>query len=121
MVQKKTKYFDLLWQLLKKSLSSDGHFHWKIKNAQPMKDSFENNLISSKKTKIVLEWWRQNISTQSFYCAPIKRQIRNNSINSSKGAVFAENFNTTIRDFLKKNSFSNGLCIFYRWNKCKNK
>ena len=81
----------------------------KNKNAQTIKDSFENILISSKRKPNLIETDRgkefYNIIFQDFL---IKNNIKLYSRNSSYGAVFAERFNRTIRDLLKKVVFERG-------------
>ena len=81
----------------------------KNKNAQNIKDSFENILISSKRKPNLIESDRgkevyNNIS-QDFLS---KNNIELYSRNTSLGAVFAERFNKTIRDLLKKIVFEQG-------------
>ena len=74
----------------------------KNKNAQTIKDLFENIIANSKKT-ILIESDRgkqfYNIIFQDFLN---KNSIKIYSRNSSYGAVFAERFNLTIRDLLEK-------------------
>ena len=88
-------------------------FSWtlplKNKNAQTIKDSFENILISSKRKPNFLEGDRD----RSFYNNIFQDFLNKNNIklysrNSSYGAVFAERFNRTIRDLLKKIVFEQG-------------
>ena len=81
----------------------------KNKNAQTIKDSFENILISSKRSPNLIESDRgkefyNNIS-QDFL---IKNNIKLYSRNSSFGSVFAELLNRTIRDLLKRPVFERG-------------
>ena len=75
----------------------------KNKNAQTIKDSFENLLISSKRKPNLIESDRgkefYNNIFQDFFN---KNNIKLYSRNSSYGAVFAERFNRTIRDLLKE-------------------
>ena len=88
-------------------------FGWTIplknKNAQTIKDSFENILISSKRQPNLVESDRgkefYNIIFQDFLN---KKNIKLYSRNSSYGAVFAERFNRTIRDLLKRPVFEKG-------------
>ena len=79
------------------------------KNAQTIEDSFENILISSKRKPILIDSDRgkefYNIIFQDFLN---KNSIKLFSRNSSYGAVFAERFNRTIRDLLKKIVFEKG-------------
>ena len=81
----------------------------KNKNAQTIKDSFENILISSKRRPNFLEGDRDG----GFYKNLFQDFLNKNNINlysrnSSYGAVFAERFNRTIRDLLKKPVFEKG-------------
>ena len=81
----------------------------KNKNAQTIKDSSENILISSKRSPNLIESDRgkefyNNIS-QDFLN---KNNIKLYSRNRLYGAVFAERFNRTIRDLLKKPVFEQG-------------
>ena len=81
----------------------------KVKNAQTIKDSIENVLISSKRKPNIIETDRgkefYNIFFQDFL---IKNNIKFYSRNSSFGSVFAEKFNRTIRDLLKRPVFEKG-------------
>ena len=81
----------------------------KIKNAQTKKDSFENILISSKRKPDLIEFDRgkefYNNVFQEFFN---ENKIKNFSRNTSFGAVFAERFNRTIRDLLKRPVFEKG-------------
>ena len=81
----------------------------KNKNAQTIKDSFENILISSKRKPNLIETDRG----REFYNNIIQDFLNKNDIklysrNSSLGAVFAERFNRTIRDLLKRPVFEKG-------------
>ena len=88
-------------------------FGWTIplknKNAQTKKDFFENLLINSKRKPNLIESDRgkefYNIIFQDFLN---KNNIKLYSLNTSVGAVFAERFNRTIRDLLKKIVFEHG-------------
>ena len=81
----------------------------KIKNAQTIKDSFENILISSKRKPNLIETDRgKEFYNNIFQDYLNKINIKLYSRNSSYGAVFAERFNRTIRDLLKKIVFENG-------------
>ena len=76
------------------------------KNAQTIKDSFENILISSKRKPNLIETDRG----KEFYNNIFQDFLNTNNIklysrNSSYGAVFAERFNRSIRDLLKKPVF----------------
>ena len=81
----------------------------KNKNAQTRKDSFENILINSKRKPNLIESDRG----KEFYNNILQDFLNKNNINlysrnTSLGAVFAERFNRTIRDLLKKIVFERG-------------
>ena len=81
----------------------------KNKNAQTIKDSFENILISSKRKPNLIETDRgKEFYNNIFQDFLNKNNIKLYSRNSSYGAVFAERFNRTIRDLLKKIVFEHG-------------
>ena len=81
----------------------------KNKNAQTIKDSFENILISSKRKPNLIESDRaKEFYNNIFQDFLSKNNIKLYSRNSSYGAVFAERFNRTIRDLLKKPVFQKG-------------
>ena len=81
----------------------------KNKNAQIIKDSFENILISSKRKPNLIETDRgKEFYNNIFQDFLNKNNIKHYSRNSSYGAVFAERFNRTIRDLLKKIVFEQG-------------
>ena len=81
----------------------------KNKNAQTIKDSFENILISSKRKPNLIETDRGKEFYNNFFQDFLnKNNIKLYSRNSSYGAVFAERFNRTIRDLLKKIVFERG-------------
>ena len=81
----------------------------KIKNAQTIKDSFEKILISSKRKPNVIESDRgKEFYSNIFQDFLNKNNIKIYSRNTSLGAVFAERFNRTIRDLLKKIVFEQG-------------
>ena len=81
----------------------------KNKNAQTMKDSFENILISSKRKPNLIESDRgKEVYNNIFQDFLNKNDIKLYSRNTSLGAVFAERFNRTIRDLLKKIVFEQG-------------
>ena len=81
----------------------------KNKNAQTIKDSFENILISSKRKPGLIETDRgKEFYNNIFQDFLKKKNIKLYSRNSSYGAVFAERFNRTIRDLLKKPVFGKG-------------
>ena len=81
----------------------------KNKNAQTIKDSFENILISSKRKPKLIETDRgKEFYNNIFQDFLNKNNIKLYSRNSSYGAVFAERFNRTIRDLLKKPVFEKG-------------
>ena len=81
----------------------------KNKNAQTIKDSFENILISSKRKPNLFK----TDHGKEFYNSIFQDFLNKNNIklysrNSSLGAVFAERFNRTIRDLPKKIVFEKG-------------
>ena len=81
----------------------------KNKNAQTIKDSFENILTSSKRSPNLIETDRgKEFYNNIFQDFLNKNNIKLYSRNSSYGAVFAERFNRTIRDLLKKIVFEQG-------------
>ena len=82
-------------------------FGWTVplknKNAQTKKDSFENILLSSKRKPNLIESDRGKEFYNNFFQDFLnKNNIKLYSRNSSYGAVYAERFNRTIRDLLKK-------------------
>ena len=88
-------------------------FGWTIplknKNAQTIKDSFENILISSKRKPNLIETDRgKELYNNIFQEFLNKNNIKLYSRISSYGAVFAERFNRTIRDLLKRPVFEKG-------------
>ena len=88
-------------------------FGWTVplknKNALTIKDSFENILISSKRKPYLIESDRgKEFYNNIFQDFLNKNNIKLYSRNSSYGAVFAEKFNRTIRDLLKKVVFEHG-------------
>ena len=81
----------------------------KNKNAQTIKDSFENILTNSKRKPNLIESDRGKEFYNNFFQDFLnKNNIKLYSRNSSYGAVFAERFNRTIRDLLKKIVFEQG-------------
>ena len=73
------------------------------KNAKTIKDSFEKNIISSKRKPNLIESVRgKDFYNNIFQDFLNKNNIKLSSRNSLYGAVFAETFNRTIRDLLKK-------------------
>ena len=86
----------------------DGVFLSK-KNAQTIKDSFENILKNSKRKPKLIESDRGKEFYNNFFQDFLnKNNIKLYSRNSSYGAVFAERFNRTIRDLPKKPVFEKG-------------
>ena len=88
-------------------------FGWTIplknKNAQTIKDSFEKILKNSKRKPNLVESDRgKEFYNNIFQDFLNKNNIKLYSRNSSYGAVFAERFNRTIRDLLKKIVFEQG-------------
>ena len=78
----------------------------KNKNAQTIKDSFENILIRSKRSPNLIESDRgKEFFNNTFQDYLTKNNIKLYSRNSSYGVVFAERFNRTIRDLFKKPVF----------------
>ena len=81
----------------------------KKKNAQLFKDSFENILISSERKPNLIETDRgKEFYNNIFQEFLDKNNIKVYSRNGSYGAVFAEKFNRTIRDLLKRPVFQKG-------------
>ena len=81
----------------------------KNKNAQTIKDSFENIIINSKRKPNLIETDRgKEFYNNIFQDFLNKNNIKLYSRNSSLGAVFAEHFNHTIRDLLKRPVFEKG-------------
>ena len=81
----------------------------KNKNAHTIKESFENILINSKRKPGLIETDRgKEFYNNIFQDFLNKNNIKLYSRNTSLGAVFAERFNRTIRDLLKKIVFENG-------------
>ena len=88
-------------------------FGWTIplknKNSQTIKNSFENILINSKRKPNLIETDRgKEFYNNIFQDFLNKNNIKLYSRNRSYGAVFAERFNRTIRDLLKKIVFEHG-------------
>ena len=80
------------------------------KNAQPLKDPFDNLLISSKRKQFFLI---ESDCDKEFYNSLfqeflIKINIQLYSRNSSFGSVFADRFNCTKRVLLKRPVFEKG-------------
>ena len=81
----------------------------KNKNAQTIKDSFEKILINSKRKPNLIETDRgKEFYNNIFQDFLNKNTIKLYSRNTSLGAVFAERFNRTIIDLLKKIVFEHG-------------
>ena len=81
----------------------------KNKNAQTIKDSFENILLGSERKSNLIESDRgKDFYNNIFQEFLNKNDIKLYSRNSYLGAVFAERFNKTIRDLLKKPVFEKG-------------
>ena len=78
----------------------------KNKNALTIRDSFENILISSKRKPNLIETDRgEEFYNNIFQDFLNKNNIKLYSRNSSYGAVFAERYNLTIRNLLKRPVF----------------
>ena len=95
------------------SIDTFSKFGWtkplKNKNAITIKDSFENIIIKSKRKPNLIETDRgKEFYNNIFQDFLNKNNIKLYSRNSSHGAVFAERFNRTIRDLLKKIVFEQG-------------
>ena len=83
--------------------------HLKNKTGQTIKDSFENILTKSKQKPNIIQSDRgKEFYNNIFQDFLNKNNIKLYSRNSSFGAVFAERFNRTIRDLLKKIVFEQG-------------
>ena len=94
-------------------IDNSSKFGWTVplknKVAQTIKDSFENILISSKRKPNLFESDRgKEFYNNIFQDFLNKNNIKLYSRSSSYGAVFAERFNRTIRDLLKKIVFEHG-------------
>ena len=94
-------------------IDSFSKFGWTIplknRNAQTIKDSFENILINSKrKPNLIKTHRRREFYNNIFQYFLNKNDIKIYSRNTSVGAVFAERFNRTIRDLLEKIVFEQG-------------
>ena len=88
-------------------------FGWTIplknKNAQTIKDSFENILISSKRQPNLIETDDgSEFVNKIFTNLPSTKKIKRYSRNTALGAVSAERFNRTIRHLLKLPVFEKG-------------
>ena len=88
-------------------------FGWTValknENVLTIKDSFENIIINSKRKPNLIETDRgKEFYNNIFQDFLIKNNIKLYSRTSSYGAVFAERFNHTIRDLLKKIVFERG-------------
>ena len=81
----------------------------KNKNAQTIKDSLENILINSRRKPNLIESDRGKVFYNNIFQDFLnKNNIKIYSRNSSYGAVFAEKFNRTLRDLLKRPVFEKG-------------
>ena len=102
-----------VYRYLLVTIDNFSKFGWTIplknKNAQIIKDSFENILLSSKRKPNLIETDRgKEFYNNIFQDFLNKNNIKLYSRNSSYGAVFAKRFNRTIRDLLKKIAFEHG-------------
>ena len=85
----------------------------KNKYAQTIKDSFENILITSKRKPNLIETDRgKEFYYNIFQDFLNKNNIKHYSRNTYLGAVFAERFNKSIRDLLKRPVFEKGDAIW---------
>ena len=89
-------------------------FGWTVplrnKNAQTIKESFENILISSKRKPNLFESDRgKDFCNKHFQDFLSKHNIKIYSRNTYLGAVFAERFNSALRDLLKRP-------VFQKWD-----
>ena len=94
-------------------LDNFSKFGWTVplknKHAQTIKDSFENILINSKRSPNLIETDRgKEFYNNIFQDFLNKNNIKLYSRNTSLVAVFAERFNKTIRDLLKRPVFEKG-------------
>ena len=94
-------------------LDNFSKFGWTVplknKKAQTIKDSFENILINSKRSPNLIETDRgKEFYSNIFQDFLIKNNIKLYSRITSLGVVFAERFNRTIRDLLKRPVFEKG-------------
>ena len=80
----------------------------KIENAQTIKASLQNILINSKRKPNLIESDRGKEFTNCIFQSVLKNNIKLFSRNSSYGAVFAERFNRSFRDLLKRPVFKKG-------------
>ena len=85
-------------------------FGWTVpiknKNAQTIKDSFENIIIGSKRKPNSIESDREKEFYNNIFQDFLnKNNIKHYSRNTYLGAVFAERFNKSIRDLLKRPVF----------------
>ena len=86
------------------------NFWWTVplknKKVQSIKDSFEKIIISSRRSLNLIETNREKgFYNSTFQNFSINNNIIHYSRNTSLGAVFAERFNRTIRDLLKRPVF----------------
>ena len=80
----------------------------KTKNAITIEGSFKNILISSKKQDLIETDCGKDFYNNIFQDSLNKNNITHFSRNTDLGAVFAEIFNRTIRDVLKRRVFEKG-------------
>ena len=88
-------------------------FGWTVplknENSQTIKDSFESILLNSTRSPNLIESHRGKVFYNKIFQDFLnKNNIKLYSRNCSYGAVFAERFNRTMRDLLKKIVFQNG-------------
>ena len=81
------------------------------KNAQTIKDSFENINIISKRSPNLIESDRgKEVHKNSFQNFLNHKNIKLCSRNNALGVVYAQKFNRAFRDLLKRPAFEKGEC-----------
>ena len=106
MVLKITKDIDIVLVIFDNSSKFGWTVPLKTKNAQTMKDSFENSFISLKrKTNLIETDDGLEVVNKIFTVLLNKNNIKRYGRYTFLGAAFAERFNRTIRDPLKQTLF----------------